>query len=67
KGADFILANNVSFNADGKNIMGSDTNEIFFVSKNNIEHWPHMSKQKVAEKLVNVIVSFFSSLSANHE
>ncbi|WP_438721627.1 bifunctional phosphopantothenoylcysteine decarboxylase/phosphopantothenate--cysteine ligase CoaBC [Bartonella rochalimae] len=67
KGADFILANNVSFNADDKNVMGSDTNEIFFVSKNNIEHWPRMSKQKVAEKLVNIIVSFFSSLATTHE
>ncbi|WCR55665.1 bifunctional phosphopantothenoylcysteine decarboxylase/phosphopantothenate--cysteine ligase CoaBC [Bartonella clarridgeiae] len=63
KGADFILANDVSLHADNTNIMGSDTNEIFFVSKDNIEHWPHMSKQKVAEKLANAVVSFFSFLS----
>ncbi|AQX28630.1 MULTISPECIES: bifunctional phosphopantothenoylcysteine decarboxylase/phosphopantothenate--cysteine ligase CoaBC [unclassified Bartonella] len=63
KGADFILVNDVSFHVDGTNVMGSDTNEIFFVSKNNIEHWPNMSKQKVAEKLADVVVSFFSFFS----
>ncbi|OPB32414.1 bifunctional phosphopantothenoylcysteine decarboxylase/phosphopantothenate--cysteine ligase CoaBC [Bartonella sp. AR 15-3] len=63
KGANFILANDVSLHADGTNIMGSDTNEIFFVSKDNVEHWPYMSKQKIAEKLASVIVSFFSSLT----
>ncbi|MCZ2327961.1 bifunctional phosphopantothenoylcysteine decarboxylase/phosphopantothenate--cysteine ligase CoaBC [Bartonella sp. F02] len=61
KGADFILANNVSICVDGKSVMGSDTNQVYLISKENVKQWPHMSKQQVAEKLANTIVSFFSS------
>ncbi|WP_332065260.1 bifunctional phosphopantothenoylcysteine decarboxylase/phosphopantothenate--cysteine ligase CoaBC [Bartonella sp. CB189] len=61
KGADFILANDVSFRVDGTSVMGSDTNQIYFVSRKHVEKWPQMSKQRIAQKLANVIVSFFSS------
>lgn len=63
KGADFILANDVSFHTDGTSVMGGDTNRICLVSRKTVEQWPCMSKQQVAEKLAKTIVSFFHSLS----
>ncbi|MCZ2203484.1 bifunctional phosphopantothenoylcysteine decarboxylase/phosphopantothenate--cysteine ligase CoaBC [Bartonella sp. A05] len=61
KGADFILANDISFHADGTSVMGADSNQICFVSKEKVEQWPSMSKQQVSEKLANIIVSLFCS------
>ncbi|MET3589027.1 phosphopantothenoylcysteine decarboxylase/phosphopantothenate--cysteine ligase [Bartonella silvatica] len=61
KGADFILANDISLHNDGTSVMGADTNQVCLVSKDNIEQWPHMSKQQVAQRLAEVIVSFFDS------
>ncbi|WP_175868371.1 bifunctional phosphopantothenoylcysteine decarboxylase/phosphopantothenate--cysteine ligase CoaBC [Bartonella gabonensis] len=60
KGADFILANDISFQQDGTSVMGADTNQVYLVSKEKVEQWPHMSKQHVAQKLANMIVSFFA-------
>ncbi|UTO28432.1 bifunctional phosphopantothenoylcysteine decarboxylase/phosphopantothenate--cysteine ligase CoaBC [Bartonella harrusi] len=59
KGANFILANDVSLHADGTSVMGADTNQVCLVSKDTVEQWPHMSKQQIAQKLAKVIVSFF--------
>ncbi|WP_409361344.1 bifunctional phosphopantothenoylcysteine decarboxylase/phosphopantothenate--cysteine ligase CoaBC [Bartonella heixiaziensis] len=59
KGADFILANDISLHSDGTSVMGADTNQVCLVSKDKAEQWPHMSKQQVAQKLAKVIVSFF--------
>ncbi|GAA5096704.1 bifunctional phosphopantothenoylcysteine decarboxylase/phosphopantothenate--cysteine ligase CoaBC [Bartonella acomydis] len=67
KGTDFILANDISLHADGTSVMGADTNQVYLVSKENIEQWPHMSKQQVAEKLAKVIVSFFKSHTPTHQ
>ncbi|EKS42910.1 phosphopantothenoylcysteine decarboxylase/phosphopantothenate-cysteine ligase [Bartonella bacilliformis Peru38] len=61
KKADFILANDISLHADGTSVMGSDTNTICLISKDNIEQWPRMSKQQVAQKLTDIIISFFDS------
>ncbi|WP_455476068.1 bifunctional phosphopantothenoylcysteine decarboxylase/phosphopantothenate--cysteine ligase CoaBC [Bartonella sp. B17] len=61
KGANFILANDVSLHVDGTSVMGADTNQVYLISKENIEKWSHMSKKQIAHKLTNVIVSFFSS------
>ncbi|MET3559537.1 phosphopantothenoylcysteine decarboxylase/phosphopantothenate--cysteine ligase [Bartonella japonica] len=66
KGADFILANNVSLLSDGTSVMGADTNQVYFVSKENVEQWPHMSKQQVAQKLAKVVVSFFDTHPSTH-
>lgn len=60
KGADFILANDVSLHSDGTSVMGADTNQIYLVNKEKVESWPPMSKQHVAQKLANMIVSFFT-------
>ncbi|EJF74563.1 bifunctional phosphopantothenoylcysteine decarboxylase/phosphopantothenate--cysteine ligase CoaBC [Bartonella alsatica] len=67
KGANFILANDISLQADGTNVMGADTNQVYLVSKENVEEWPHMSKQQVAQKLANVIVSFFEPHIPAHQ
>ncbi|OLL52914.1 bifunctional phosphopantothenoylcysteine decarboxylase/phosphopantothenate--cysteine ligase CoaBC [Bartonella henselae] len=65
KGANFILANNITL-PDGKNVMGADTNQVYLVSRENIEQWPHMSKQQIAQKLASLVVSFFCPSSAAH-
>ncbi|WP_273759043.1 bifunctional phosphopantothenoylcysteine decarboxylase/phosphopantothenate--cysteine ligase CoaBC [Bartonella sp. ML70XJBT.G] len=66
KGADFILANDISLQADGTRVMGADTNQVYLVSKKNVEEWPQMTKQQVAQKLAKVIVSFFESHTPTH-
>ena len=51
KGADLIVANDVSNTENGDNVMGGDSNTIVLLDGTNIEKWPSMSKQDVAEKL----------------
>jgi len=51
KGADLIVANDVSYMENGNSVMGGDNNTIVLLDGNNIEKWPSMSKQDVAEKL----------------
>ncbi|MBD0414862.1 bifunctional phosphopantothenoylcysteine decarboxylase/phosphopantothenate--cysteine ligase CoaBC [Oryzicola mucosus] len=52
KGADFIVANDVS-HAGG--VMGGDRNTVRIVSKSGIEQWPEMGKDEVAAKLAALI------------
>ncbi|MEP9370509.1 bifunctional phosphopantothenoylcysteine decarboxylase/phosphopantothenate--cysteine ligase CoaBC [Mesorhizobium sp. KR1-2] len=52
KGADFIVANDVS---DAGGAMGGDRNRVKIISKAGIEEWPDMSKAEVAERLAEVI------------
>ena len=49
KGADWILANDVS---PATGVMGGDDNTIHLVSRAGVEDWPTMTKQAVAERLV---------------
>jgi len=51
KKCDWILANDVS----GGKVFNSDMNEILFVSANKNENWGRISKQSVAQKLVEKI------------
>ncbi|MCT6824085.1 bifunctional phosphopantothenoylcysteine decarboxylase/phosphopantothenate--cysteine ligase CoaBC [Bartonella apis] len=60
KGADFILANDVSVDKEGKSVMGGDYNRISCVSRNAVETWPEMNKEDVAKKLGKKIATFFS-------
>lgn len=53
KGADWILANDVS---EGKT-FGADDNEVTLITAKGNESWPLMSKDAVAEKLVEKIIS----------
>jgi phosphopantothenoylcysteine decarboxylase / phosphopantothenate---cysteine ligase len=52
KGADFIVANDVS-HAGG--VMGGDRNRVKIVSKSGVDEWPEMSKDAVAERLALLI------------
>lgn len=53
KGADFIVANDVS--PEG-GVFGGDTNRVRIVSKKGIDDWPSMSKEDVAQRLAETIV-----------
>jgi phosphopantothenoylcysteine decarboxylase/phosphopantothenate--cysteine ligase len=49
KGADWILANDVS---PESGVMGGDDNAVHLISRSGVEDWPRSSKAAVAEKLV---------------
>ena len=57
KGADFIVANDVSHDSGiGKGgVMGGDRNRVRIVSRSGVEEWPEMSKEEVAERLAGLI------------
>jgi len=52
KGADWIVANNVS---PETGIMGGTRNRVHLVSAEGVEDWPEMSKEDVAARLVKLI------------
>jgi phosphopantothenoylcysteine decarboxylase/phosphopantothenate--cysteine ligase len=54
KGADWILANDVS---EGTGVMGGDRNTINLVSAAGVDAWPTMSKTDVAARLVDRIAA----------
>ncbi|WP_408022687.1 bifunctional phosphopantothenoylcysteine decarboxylase/phosphopantothenate--cysteine ligase CoaBC [Stappia albiluteola] len=54
KGADFIVANDVS---PETGVMGGDANTVRLVSRDGVEDWPTLSKEDVAERLVAVIAA----------
>ena len=53
KGADWILANDVS---PETGIMGGERNRVHLISSGGVEDWPEMSKADVAKRLVERIV-----------
>jgi phosphopantothenoylcysteine decarboxylase/phosphopantothenate--cysteine ligase len=57
KGADFIVANDVSAETG---IMGGTRNQVSIVSRDGVERWPDMDKSEVAEKLVAMIAGRLS-------
>lgn len=57
KGADYILANDVSPHTG---IMGGDRNTVKVIGKAGDEDWPEMDKQAVAERLGKLIASHFA-------
>ena len=57
KGADWIVANDVSVGADGTGVMGGSTNTVRLVAGNGVEDWPEMSKQEVAARLAERIAA----------
>ncbi len=58
KGADWILANDVS---EGTGVMGGDRNTINLVSAGGVDPWPTLSKAEVATRLVDRIAAALSS------
>jgi len=53
KGADYIVANDVSAETG---IMGGDRNSVKIISNEGIEAWPDMDKAEVAKRLAALIV-----------
>nr|WP_247711941.1 bifunctional phosphopantothenoylcysteine decarboxylase/phosphopantothenate synthase [Qipengyuania qiaonensis] len=51
KGADWIIANNVS-GAEGDSVMGGDLNQVHIVTSAGVESLPEMPKEDVARELV---------------
>lgn len=56
KGADYILANDVSPHTG---VMGGDRNTVKVIGTSGDEDWPEMDKQAVAERLGALIASHF--------
>ena len=52
KGADWIVANDVSHDEHGKGVMGGDTNHVHIVTSQGVEELPEMGKEDVARELV---------------
>ena len=58
KGCDWILANAVGKDDNGvEKAFGTDENQIYFKTQSGNETWKRMSKQRIAEKLVEHIIS----------
>ena len=55
KGADWIVANDVSTDADGQGVMGGDTNTVRLVTREGVEDWPTLSKGEVAARMAERI------------
>jgi phosphopantothenoylcysteine decarboxylase/phosphopantothenate--cysteine ligase len=60
KAADLIVANDVSH--DG-GVMGGSQNTVHLVGKSGVESWDRMSKQAVAEKLMDRFADMYSQRS----
>lgn len=56
KGADWILANDVS---EGSGTFGGDSNQVHLITRSGIETWPRMSKSQVAQELVERVARAF--------
>lgn len=56
KGCDWLLANAVS----GGEVFGADTNTVTLITEDAEDAWPRMSKQAVAQKLVDHITAHFA-------
>jgi len=55
KGADWIIANDVSRDPQGGSIMGGDATQVHIVSHQGVTSWPAMSKQEMARQLAQKI------------
>ncbi len=51
KGADWIIANDVSANLNGESVMGGERNRVHLISAAGREDWPEMSKRDVGTRL----------------
>lgn len=58
KGCDWIIANDVS---PATGIMGGDTNQVLIITSNGTETWPTYSKEVVAVKILEKIITHFSN------
>jgi phosphopantothenoylcysteine decarboxylase/phosphopantothenate--cysteine ligase len=51
KGADWIVANDVSTNEFGQSVMGGDRNRVHLITGETSESWPEMTKAEVGARL----------------
>ena len=58
KGADFIVANDVS-----GSVMGGDRNRVRIVSKSGVDEWPEMSKDEVAARLADLVAERLKTIA----
>jgi len=61
KGADWIIANDVSFDAKGRSVMGGQRNTVHIVTRDGVEDLPEMPKDEVAQALVERIADALQS------
>ncbi len=59
KGADFIVANDVSHEGG---VMGGDRNRVKIVSRAGVDEWPDLTKEVVAERLAKLIAKHLKTV-----
>ncbi len=57
KGADWIIANDVSADDLGESVMGGERNRVHLISAGGVEDWPEMTKAEVGARLAARIAS----------
>ncbi|MDP3899006.1 MAG: bifunctional phosphopantothenoylcysteine decarboxylase/phosphopantothenate--cysteine ligase CoaBC [Mesorhizobium sp.] len=65
KGADFIVANDVSLDSGvgARGVMGGDRNRVRIVSKAGVDEWPEMSKDEVAARLAALVAERLKTIA----
>ncbi len=65
KGADFIVANDVSHGTGigPSGVMGGDRNKVVIVSRGGVEEWPEMNKEEVARRLAALVAGRLQSMT----
>jgi len=64
KGADWIVANDVSTKENGESVMGGDRNQVHLITATKQESWPQMAKAEVARRLVQHITQHFQETAS---
>ena len=64
KGADWIVANDVSTNDTGQSVMGGDRNRVHLITPQGTEDWPDMTKTEVGARLAQHIAETFRASAA---
>ena len=66
KGADWIIANNVS-GTEGDSVMGGDLNQVHIVTSGGVESLPEMPKEDVARELVRRAAEALTPVEDDHD
>lgn len=66
KGADWIVANNVSASETGTSVMGGDHNQVLLISRDGIDEWPLLDKDEVAQRLADKIAEVLTQGAGKH-
>ncbi|MCK0197080.1 bifunctional phosphopantothenoylcysteine decarboxylase/phosphopantothenate--cysteine ligase CoaBC [Ancylobacter sp. 6x-1] len=68
KGCDWIVANDVSQSGEVPGgVMGGDSNAVYLVAAEGVEHWPMAAKSEVARRLVARIVEAVGPIAQETE